>query len=42
MQKERKLYYFSRVESMALLTDGKEVIDWDYKDFAAEMWVRRS
>ena len=26
------------VESMALLTDGKEVIDWDYKDFAAEMW----
>lgn len=23
---------------MALLTDGKEVIDWDYKDFAAEMW----
>lgn len=27
------------VESMALLTDGKEVIDWDYKDFAAEMWA---
>ena len=26
------------VESMALLTNGKEVIDWDYKDFAAEMW----
>jgi ribonucleoside-triphosphate reductase len=26
------------VESMALLTDGKEVIDWNYKDFAAEMW----
>ena len=26
------------VESTALLTDGKEVIDWDYKDFAAEMW----
>lgn len=26
------------VESMALLTDGKEVIDWDYKDFAAKMW----
>lgn len=23
---------------MALLTDGKEVIDWDYKDFAAKMW----
>lgn len=27
------------VESMALLTDGKEVIDWDYKDFAAKMWA---
>ena len=27
------------VESMALLTNGKEVIDWDYKDFAAEMWA---
>ena len=27
------------VESMALLTDGKEVIDWDYKNFAAEMWA---
>ena len=27
------------VESMALLTDGKEVIDWDYKDFASEMWA---
>lgn len=26
------------IESMALLTDGKKVIDWDYKDFAAEMW----
>ena len=26
------------VESMALLTDGKEVIDKNYKDFAAEMW----
>jgi ribonucleoside-triphosphate reductase len=26
------------VESMALLTNGKEVIDWDYKDFASEMW----
>lgn len=26
------------VESMALLTDGKDVIDWDYKDFAAKMW----
>ena len=26
------------VESMALLTDGKEVIDFDYKDFASEMW----
>ena len=26
------------VESMALLTDGKEVIDWNYKDFAAKMW----
>lgn len=24
---------------MALLTDGKEVIDWDYKDFASEMWA---
>ena len=27
------------VESMALLTDGKEVIDWDYKEFAAKMWA---
>lgn len=26
------------VETMALLTDGKDVIDKDYKDFTAEMW----
>ena len=24
---------------MALLTDGKEVIDWNYKDFATKMWA---
>ena len=27
------------VETMALLTDGKDVIDKDYKDFTAEMWA---
>ena len=26
------------VESMAMLTDGKDVIDQDYKNFTAEMW----
>ena len=26
------------VETMALLTDGKDVIDKDYKNFTAEMW----
>lgn len=26
------------VETMALLTDGNDVIDKDYKDFTAEMW----
>ena len=26
------------VETMALLTDGKDVIDKNYKDFTAEMW----
>lgn len=26
------------VEGMALLTDGKDVIDKDYKEFTAEMW----
>ena len=26
------------VETMALLTDGKDVIDKDYKEFTAEMW----
>lgn len=26
------------VETMALLTDGKNVIDKEYKDFSAEMW----
>lgn len=26
------------VETMALLTDGKDVLDKDYKDFTAEMW----
>ena len=26
------------VETMALLTDGKDVIDTDYKNFTAEMW----
>ena len=26
------------VEGMALLTDGKDVIDRDYKEFTAEMW----
>jgi ribonucleoside-triphosphate reductase len=26
------------VETMALLTDGKDVIDKEYKDFTAEMW----
>lgn len=28
------------VETMALLTDGKDVIDQDYKDFSAEMWSK--
>lgn len=28
------------VETMALLTDGKDVLDKDYKDFTAEMWAR--
>ena len=28
------------VETMAVLTDGKDVIDKDYKDFAAEMWSK--
>lgn len=27
------------VETMALLTDGNDVIDKDYKDFTAEMWA---
>ena len=27
------------VETMALLTDGDDVIDKDYKDFTAEMWA---
>lgn len=27
------------VETMALLTDGKDVIDKEYKDFTAEMWA---
>ena len=27
------------VETMALLTDGSDVIDKDYKDFTAEMWA---
>lgn len=28
------------VETMALLTDNKDVIDKDYKDFTAEMWAK--
>lgn len=28
------------VETMALLTDGKDVLDKDYKNFAAEMWSK--
>jgi ribonucleoside-triphosphate reductase len=28
------------VETVALLTDGKDVIDQDYKNFAAEMWSK--
>ena len=28
------------VETMALLTDGKDVLDKDYKDFTAEMWAK--
>lgn len=28
------------VESLAMLTDGKEVIDFAYKDLAAEMWSK--
>ena len=28
------------VETMALLTDGKDVIDQDYKNFSAEMWSK--
>lgn len=27
------------VESMAMLTDGRDVIDQDYKNFTAEMWA---
>ena len=28
------------VETVALLTDGKDVLDQDYKNFAAEMWSK--
>lgn len=28
------------VETMALLTDGKDVIDKEYKDFTAELWAK--
>ena len=28
------------VETMALLTDGNDVIDKDYKNFTAEMWSK--
>ena len=28
------------VETVALLTDGKDVIDQDYKNFSAEMWSK--
>ena len=28
------------VETMALLTDGKDVIDKEYKEFTAEMWAK--
>lgn len=28
------------VETMALLTDGKDVIDQEYKDFTAELWAK--
>lgn len=28
------------VETMALLTDGKDVLDKDYKEFSAEMWSK--
>lgn len=28
------------VETMALLTDGKDVIDKEYKDFTCEMWAK--
>lgn len=38
-ERERTLLTFP-VETLALLTDGKDVIDQDYKNFAAEMWSK--
>lgn len=38
-EREKTLLTFP-VETVALLTDGKDVIDQDYKNFAAEMWSK--
>ena len=38
-EREKTLLTFP-VETMALLHDGKDVIDKDYKEFSAEMWAK--
>ena len=38
-EREKTLLTFP-VETMALLHDGKDIIDKDYKDFSAEMWAK--